>query len=945
MASVLAVVAGTPAQAANTSREVLDDHDRDPSTAEVRQFAGTDRYATALALAKAFAGQVGGIGSVPVAFVASGESLVDAVAVSALAGDEDAPVLLTRGGELHRGVKNFIEDYGVAQVYVLGGPAAISDSVLTAIRSAVNKPSVERIDGSDRYATAAQIASRIAVPGSWCGDTAVGAILANGGDVSLAGATAIAPIANRLSLPVLLTRADELPDSTQEWIETNDVRTVAVIGSETHVSQSVRAALTSSGVQTIIPVDGDSPAQMSVAVANLALNECADDLLPVNMMRAALINSSGHAVSPDAIAAAPYLAEGHLVPVLFVSDTLPASVRDWLASRPEETTGGDKIEYELLAIGGYSAVSAQVMADALAASASADALTVSITASAADTPDGMKPPAATATVFTLRFSDAVNLSAVQDQIGELVTVNGVPISTTGTDVAAAVVDASAAGSCDVRKVTVTLADVLESGDTLAIQAAAVGASEDKRKVTPTEITIATAPGDTTGPDISVVAVEDKRSEGAVGLVFLNVVSDDIGTGPGDGVIVTRDDTATRNADEREIRVTRSGGPALGPDAGITVTATTATPHAAAVDVEADNPLKAGDTILVSSDALRDVDNNKSGRAIATVDAARNSPELRRVYINVKTHASATGLVAAEQLDDDSAVAGTGVGSITIKAKADGDAAGADGNAWTVTIRRHSGYDPAKKADVAVAVDDRGKRVVATILNGRPTYGMLKAKLDAHSGFAALFEVTLGGYDDDDDATTCLAASDTLKLRVPTAGNGATIDIGDTTTTGQTAGVTLVAIEAHWHTSLSAASSEGEGLLAAILTAANARAPGDSPAADAAQTALGLATLDPDGAGRNVWAPGVTPTNQPGRVVRYIGVLDSADTWAIPRPNSNGDLIRFEAGNNTTNLVSGFAAAASAAANAQGVFVQHNAKQTGLYISDRGRIADPKPLAE
>ena len=133
MASVLAVVAGSPAQAANTSFEVKVDHDSNPATAAVREFAGQDRYDTALRLAKNFATSKGGLGSVPTAFVSSGETLVDSISVAGLAGYVDAPILLTPTDSLHGGVADFIEDYGVSTVYVLGGSAAVADSVVTAI--------------------------------------------------------------------------------------------------------------------------------------------------------------------------------------------------------------------------------------------------------------------------------------------------------------------------------------------------------------------------------------------------------------------------------------------------------------------------------------------------------------------------------------------------------------------------------------------------------------------------------------------------------------------------------------------------------------------------------------------------------------------------------------------------------------------------------------------
>ena len=133
MASLLAVVAGSPAQAANTASEVLYDHDGNADTAMVREFAGQDRYDTALRLAKSFATAKGGLGAVSAVFVASGETLVDSISAAGFAGYVDAPIVLTTSGSLHGGVADFIEDYDIRTVYVLGGEAAVSAEIVTAL--------------------------------------------------------------------------------------------------------------------------------------------------------------------------------------------------------------------------------------------------------------------------------------------------------------------------------------------------------------------------------------------------------------------------------------------------------------------------------------------------------------------------------------------------------------------------------------------------------------------------------------------------------------------------------------------------------------------------------------------------------------------------------------------------------------------------------------------
>ena len=381
MASVLAVVAGSPAHAANTSSEALVDHDDDAKTAMVREFGGRDRYDTALRLAKDFAEGHGGLGSVPVAFIASGLTLVDAVSVSGLAGFLDAPVLLTPTDSLHGGVVDFIEDYGVDTVYVLGGSAAVADSVLEDMEALANEPTVTRIEGADRYATAAAVAAKLGGGAAWCGGEDPAAILVNGGDVSLAEAMMAGPIAHRLQLPVLMTAAEELPSATTDFIEAEDIEHVIVVGGTDSVSDDVANAVSDAGVDTVARIAGDTSAGTSVALAGLLTGDCKDDLSTVSGDTVALVHRDA---LPDGVTAAPVLssnsdfAEGKLIPILVVGDTLPASVRDYLAATPAANDDGDKLNLRIVAIGGTAAVSDSVMQAALAAAASADALTVQI---------------------------------------------------------------------------------------------------------------------------------------------------------------------------------------------------------------------------------------------------------------------------------------------------------------------------------------------------------------------------------------------------------------------------------------------------------------------------------------------------------------------------------------------------------------------------------------
>ena len=394
IASVLAVVAGSPAQAANTAFEVKVDHDNNASTDPVREFAGQDRYDTALRLAKNFATSKGGLGTVPVAFVTSGDTLVDSISAAGFAGYADAPILLTPTGSLHGGVADFIEDYGVDTVYALGGSAAVTDDTVTAIEDLNNKPTVTRIGGADRYATAAALAAKIESESSWCGTNAVSAVLINGGTDMLSYGVAVQTAVYRLQLPLLMTMADELPDSTADFIRENDIEHVQIVGSTDVVSAGVASALTTLGVDTVARVDGASASAVSVELAKMANNGCGDTLGLVSRDRVALVRGN-----PDGVVAAPALASsltgGFMVTPLVVNEPmgdgnrLPASVRDYLAATPKNI-GADKLNLGIVAIGGMAAVSQATMDAAIEAAASSGALTVAIGANS-DTNETRRP--------------------------------------------------------------------------------------------------------------------------------------------------------------------------------------------------------------------------------------------------------------------------------------------------------------------------------------------------------------------------------------------------------------------------------------------------------------------------------------------------------------------------------------------------------------------------
>ena len=741
VASVLAVVAGSPAQAANTSFEVLYDHDNNAKTDSVREFAGQDRYDTALRLAKNFAMSKGGLGSVPAAYLASGATLVDSISAAGLAGYVDAPILLTPVDSLHGGVADFIEDYGVGTVYVLGGSAAISDDVLTAIEGLTSEPTATRIYGDDRYETAAAIASMIESDSSWCDTEAVSAVLINGSSDMMSFGVAVQTIAYRLQLPVLMTDAEELSMATADWISENDVEHVQIIGGTDTVSADVESALTTLGVDTVARVEGDSAAAVSVELAKLVNNGCGDDLGLVSNDRVALVRGN-----PDGIVAAPVLASslagGYLVPPLVVGDSLPASVRDYLAATPKNI-GANRLNLGIVAIGGNAAVSADTMKAALEAAASTDALTVQIGAASDTNKDGVtnaddpvRPDTTTTIVTTsgseagptiaLYFSDAVTTTDNVERIKDVIEINGIP---------AIVLNAAPneGGVCDNTRIDVTLGQHLSAGDEISIDGSAVklGTSTDQRTFGSATTKVTASPPDRVRPTISIVGI---AGAAAARSTFEIGFADNSGAIAGTAVLTNE-----------EVRIV--GGPGGTSPAPTVTVAHTAGELTAVATVSRE--LVAGDRLIINPGAVEDASGNQSAGTSGAAIRAQASPRINRVLMsNLKHTAHATWTVPDGSVGG---VTSTGA-AITIRAKGDGDAAGAAGNDWSMSFDRASTYSTEKPLDIGVSVDPKGKRVTVRFNNGPTTATLsdLIAALNADADFSALFSA---GFSDCSAAAT------------------------------------------------------------------------------------------------------------------------------------------------------------------------------------------------
>lgn len=854
-AAALAAVVSSPASAANTASEALIDTNND-NVVDAREFGGRDRYDTALRLAQNF-GKSRGLGGIADVFVASGETLVDAVAVSGLAGYLDAPVVLTYKDSLPGAVANYLEDYGARNIHVLGGTAAVSDDVVEALKALDHSPTVARIQGADRYATAAQIAATLsggnAAGNVWCGGTAKAAILTNGGDVSLAYAMAVGPIASRLQLPVLLTAHGELPAATRGAITGERYEHIVIVGGTASVSGDVAGDLTAAGVDTVTRISGDSPAAASVELAKLATNGCSGDLGGVSTTTVALVSERG---LPDGVAAAPVLASSYrseqLVPMLVVGDSLPAAVRSYLAATPQQDAAGNKLHLEIVAIGGPAAVTPGAMSAALTAAGTAPALTVKIVSPTDWDNDGQMDdqPRAGETSFQLRFSDGIAgdpdatadaTTRLRARLLDVLRIGGVPAVLTAQDASApGVAFGGSATDCKPDMVTVNLASPLVARQQISIAdtALAFGAQSDRRPLARSSTSVIAK--ETRRPTFEIVSI--------IGETSFRVIAKDgqtTDTGLAAGETLEMDEiTATGTADDVELSVTGvTGNPVPAP----TGTATRVTEHTFTVAVN--RPLVTRDRIKILEDAIADAAGNENAERISPAPVPPTSLPTVRVQVSNQFHDVQAKYAVPTALTGGNSADG-GAEDVFFTAKPNGRAGGANGNGWTFDFRTASTYNASKPVSTEVSVNAAGKRVFITFANGTPKFADLAAALRAHSGFNSLWDVSV-----DNVEGQCAPANEALTVVAAVSAGGDKVRSGNT----------KMAITATFSGYVSTVHSSA--LLADVFAATVARV----PAATLADIGLG-SELDVTG---------------PVRTVRWVASTE--DVTRLPRSGDRYDV--------------------------------------------------------
>lgn len=213
----------------------------------VSRLFGADRYETAVKASKLRHPSPGG--GVAAAYVATGLTFPDALAGAPAAGRRGASILLVSGASIPAVTRDELLRLQPSTIYVLGGPGAVSDSVVRSLRPLTRggTGSVVRLSGPDRYATAAAVVDNAFT-------SAQSVIVATG--MNFPDALAGSAPAARFGMPILLVRASDVPAPTAQQLTELRPKTIYILGGTGVISAAVEVQLRNYGA-SVIRIAGD----------------------------------------------------------------------------------------------------------------------------------------------------------------------------------------------------------------------------------------------------------------------------------------------------------------------------------------------------------------------------------------------------------------------------------------------------------------------------------------------------------------------------------------------------------------------------------------------------------------------------------------------------------------------------------------------------------------
>lgn len=670
----------------------------------MQRLAGDTRYETAASIAQRYiADRERESSSVQVDTVVltSGEDAHFGYALAAppLSRKLAAPLLITPPDELSSAVPRFLSNNSIERVVIVGGPDVVSSVIEAELRA--DGYDTDRISGGDAYATAVSVAEQVGPtsgrPGSY-GGRGRAALIATG--ENFADALALGPLAYDGQHPVLLTPRAELHFEVAGFLRSAGVDHVIIAGGTAAVTRSVEEAIEDLGI-SVQRLAGDDRYETATAIAE----ELVDSGNASSCFDGSSVGLAHGLRSPDAIVSGPLLGVRCAPLLLTETDRLDRATQLFLR-HDAYLTGDDDGRLRLMVFGGEAAVSADTATDARRA-----ATLESIRARLSGTEGRC--------TFEVTFDEPVLTEHAQDPTAYRVdgsTLDDATIAAGNDEVTRRVV-VILAGARAGDAVPTGCAEPLEAGSAIQVAGGVIRAADGNRVV---ERSSASVTSDNRSPRLTVTAF--------VGGTRVWVDADETVRLRRSRVEFRRDLPGTENDLFDETTLTSSGL-----DAGM----------------EADVPfdfgqLERGDRITVIAGAVQDLAGNLNSAVSRSPGTDNSAPRISRVTVT-SPEAAASATIALDGDDSGSRISG----AIEITAKANGSAAGALGNDWTMEVVIESNWAANRASSVSVST---ANRTVVLRASDERTLRLVVADLNRNGSFSSRFSAEITPNSRPDTAT-------------------------------------------------------------------------------------------------------------------------------------------------------------------------------------------------
>lgn len=628
LASLLLVASlgSSPIQAANSAAEALDDDGSRP-------LAGSTRYATALKIAQRFIDESADVNGTVVtdAILVSGTGFADALSAAALAGHFQAPILLTHPTVLTGAVRSFITRNNIDDVFIVGGPAAVSTSVATAL-GALPGVDVERLSGANRYATALAVAREVAGSSggnlsTYCSTNDRAVLLANGD--GFADALASGGLAYNGPTPLLLTPKAGLPADVLTFLTETRTERVVILGGTAVVPAAIQSQLTAMQIAVTRLAGANRFATATAIATALTTGPGTCSWEPDNF---GLANGR---TPYDALAGSPLLGLRR-DPLLLVEPTsVHAATSAYLSATPNRRNNTATL-LTFSVLGGTSTVPRSVVASAIETATTSNPITATVVARPGESS------------FVINFSEEVDPDSAERHSSYLfendLLINDDTIIYYSPDTTAD--NPNAHVEIELDRVR------LAADNTITIKPNAIKAlqfdQDDNRTVGGTTFRV---PTDSLRPRVTIYAVPDATTI----WVRLSETPHD------------RDGTTLSSFN---INLDRATGTDLN---NLAVSASDSPDSLLWATTFTGDPLSPGDRVSIASRQLHDIARNANSSTQVTVSQA-SRPTLTALSVTRLQHPSqaTTGFLS-------------GLSGLSVAARSTGDYAGATGNSWYLEV--------------------------------------------------------------------------------------------------------------------------------------------------------------------------------------------------------------------------------------------------------------------